>query len=60
MVYFTFKRKQDNFNEFQHLLSENEFAEIKQKQNRPKYFTAHTRLTDFKTSDAKEILGAFK
>jgi putative membrane protein len=51
-------RKQDNFNEFQHLLSENEFAEIKQKQNRPNILL-HTQGIRIKEAMQKEMLGAF-
>ena len=51
-------RKQDNFNEFQHLLSENEFAEIKQKQNRPNILL-HTQGLRIKQAMQKEMLGAF-
>lgn len=51
-------RKQDSFNEFQHLLSENEFAEIKQKQNRPNILL-HTQGIRIKEAMQKEMLGAF-
>lgn len=51
-------RKQDNFNEFQHLLSEDEFAEIKQKQNRPNILL-HTQGLRIKQAMQKEMLGAF-
>lgn len=51
-------RKQDNFNEFKHLLSEYEFAEIKQKQNRPNILL-HTQGLRIKQAMQKEMLGAF-
>lgn len=51
-------RKQDNFNEFQHLLSEKEFNEIKQKQNRPNILL-HTQGLRIKQAMQKEMLGAF-
>ncbi len=51
-------RKQDNFNEFQHLLSENEFAEIKQKQNRPNILL-YTQGLRIKQAMQIEMLGAF-
>ena len=51
-------RRQDNFEEFQHLLSENEFNEINQKQNRPNILL-HTQGTRIKEAMQKEMLGAF-
>lgn len=51
-------RRQDNFNEFQHLLFENEFEEIKQKQNRPNILL-HTQGLRIKQAMQKEMLGAF-
>jgi putative membrane protein len=51
-------RRQDNFNEIQHLLSDNEFAEIKQKQNRPNILL-HTQGLRIKQAMQQEMLGAF-
>ena len=51
-------RRQNNFNEFQHLLSENEFAEIQQKQNRPNILL-NTQGLRIKQAMQKEMLGAF-
>jgi putative membrane protein len=51
-------RRQDNFSEFQHLLSENEFNELTQKQNRPNILL-HTQGLRIKQAMQKEMLGAF-
>jgi len=51
-------RRQNSFQEFQHLLSENEFNEIKQKQNRPNILL-HTQGLRIKEAMQKEMLGAF-
>jgi len=51
-------RKQDNVEEFKHLLVENEFNELKQKQNRPNILL-HTQGLRIKQAMQKEILGAF-
>lgn len=51
-------RRQNNFDEFQHLLSESEFDEIKQKQNRPNILL-HTQGLRIKQAMQKEMLGAF-
>jgi len=51
-------RKQNNLEEFQHLLCEKEFEEIKQKQNRPNILL-RTQGLRIKEAMQKEILGAF-
>jgi putative membrane protein len=51
-------RKQNGFEEFQHLLSEEEFKEIIQKQNRPNILL-HTQGIRIKEAMQKEMLGAF-
>ncbi|MEZ4915114.1 MAG: bestrophin family ion channel [Chitinophagales bacterium] len=51
-------RKQNNLAEFQHLLCEKEFEEIKQKQNRPNILL-HTQGLRIKEAMQKEMLGAF-
>jgi len=51
-------RRQNSFQEFQHLLTENEFNEIKQKQNRPNILL-HTQGLRIKEAMQKEMLGAF-
>jgi len=51
-------RRQNNFEEFKHLLSENEFEEIKSKQNRPNILL-HTQGLRIKEAMQKEMLGAF-
>ncbi len=51
-------RKQNNRNEFQHLLSVSEFNEIKQKQNRPNMLL-HTQGIRIKEAMQKEMLGTF-
>lgn len=51
-------RRQNNFEEFKHLLSENEFEEIKSKQNRPNILL-HQQGLRIKEAIQKEILGAF-
>lgn len=51
-------RKQNNFNEFQHLLSENEFETIQQKTNRPNILLQKQGLR-IKEALQKEMLGAF-
>lgn len=51
-------RKQDNFKEFQHLLSDNEFDEIKQKQNSPNMLL-HKQGIRIKEGMQQELLGAF-
>ena len=51
-------RKQNGFDEFQYLLSENEFNNIKLKQNRPNILL-HTQGIRIKEAMQKEMLGAF-
>ena len=51
-------RKQNTFQEFQHLLSENEFNEIIKKQNIPNMLL-HTKGLRIKEAIQQEILGAF-
>lgn len=51
-------RKQNNLAEFQHLLCEKEFEEIKQKQNRSNILL-HTQGLRIKEAMQKEMLGAF-
>lgn len=51
-------RKQNNLEEYKHLLSENEYIEIAQKQNRPN-FLLHTQGLRIKEAMQKEMLGAF-
>jgi putative membrane protein len=51
-------RNQNHQEAFEHLLSENEFAEIKQKQNRPNILL-HTQGLRIKQAMQKEMLGAF-
>ncbi len=51
-------RKQNSLEEFQHLLSENEFELIKIKQNRPNILL-HTQGIRIKDAMQKEMLGAF-
>ncbi|MBK7854600.1 MAG: hydrogenase [Bacteroidetes bacterium] len=51
-------RKQNSLDEFQHLLSDNEFKEITQKQNRPNTLL-HTQGLRIKQAMQKEMLGAF-
>lgn len=51
-------RIQNDFEEFNHLLSENEFEEIKLKQNRPNILL-HQQGLRIKEAMQKEILGAF-
>jgi putative membrane protein len=51
-------RKQNNLEEIQHLLLEKEFAEIRQKQNRPNILL-HTQGMRIKQAMQKEMLGAF-
>lgn len=51
-------RRQNNFEEFKHLLSENEFEDIKSKQNRPNILL-HTQGLRIKEAMQKEMLGAF-
>jgi putative membrane protein len=51
-------RKQNGFEEFQYLLSENEFNNIKLKQNRPNILL-HTQGIRIKEAMQKEMLGTF-
>lgn len=51
-------RKQNNLEDFQHLLTKNEFETIKQKQNRPNILL-HTQGIRIKEAMQKEMLGAF-
>jgi ion channel-forming bestrophin family protein len=51
-------RRQNNLEEFEHLLSKDEFAEIKQKQNRPNILL-HQQGLRIKEAMQKEMLGAF-
>lgn len=51
-------RRQNSMDEFRHLLPENEFEEIKQKQNRPNILL-HTQGLRIKEAMQKEMLGAF-
>lgn len=51
-------RKQNSLNEIQHLLSENEFEEIKLKHNRPNILL-YTQGLRIKEAMQKEMLGAF-
>ena len=51
-------RKQNHIEEFQHLLSKNEFSELKGKQNRPNILL-HTQGLRIKEAMQKEMLGAF-
>ncbi|MEC3874170.1 bestrophin family protein [Chryseobacterium salviniae] len=51
-------RKQESLQEFQHLLSESEFNELRQKQNRPNILL-NTQGIRIKEAMQKEMLGAF-
>lgn len=51
-------RRQNNWQEFQHLLSDKEFEEIKQKQNRPNIIL-HKQGLRIRQAMQKEMLGAF-
>lgn len=51
-------RRQPNLEEFQHLLSKEEFDELHQKQNRPNILL-HTQGIRIKEAMQKEMLGAF-
>lgn len=51
-------RKQNNFQEFSHLLSEKEFEKIKMQQNRPNILL-HTQGLRIRVAMQKEMLGAF-
>lgn len=51
-------RRQNSFEEFQHLLSKKEFETIKEKQNRPNILL-HTQGIRIKEGMQKEMLGAF-
>jgi putative membrane protein len=51
-------RRQENLQEFQHLLSESEFNDIAPKQNRPNILL-HTQGLRIKQAMQKEMLGAF-